>query len=93
MDENQVVVDLDRLRTVANRVERSADALRRFRFAGLDADELRGSEVGPLTRPALVAARLDELIDAISAWAGAARAVGGRIDEADENTADRLGGR
>ena len=45
MDENQVTVDVNELRAVADRVQRSADALNAFRMPQLHAADLPGSEV------------------------------------------------
>lgn len=90
MAENPVTVDLSRLRAVANRVDRSANALARFQFPGLDADELRGSTVGGIVSPARVAARLEVVNPAMRRWATVARRSADAFENADHDNAGRM---
>ena len=68
MDEIPVTVDLNRLRAVANRVERSAHALSKFRVPELRQVDLPGSVVAkpPATR---LPTYFDDVIDEMTAWA------------------------
>ena len=71
MDEIPVTVDLNRLRAVANRVERSAYALSKFRLPELRQVDLPGSAIAKL--PPLIADHFDDVIDQMTAWAQMAR--------------------
>jgi hypothetical protein len=90
MDETALTVDLAELRQIANRVERAADAIRKFQFPGLCEDELAGSSVGGVTSPTLVAARLDDVLASMMAWATAARISAGAFESAEQDSAARI---
>ena len=91
MSENPLTVDLIRLRAVANRVEGAADAIGRFRFAGLHDEDLAGSAVIEVASPALVAARLDGVVSDLRSWAGSARMSAAAFENAEQNGVARLG--
>jgi hypothetical protein len=92
MADTPLTVDLTALRTIANRVERSAGALGRFRFPGLHEDDLLGSEVRGIASPALIAARLDTLVTLMVGWAEAARLSAAVFEEAERANAARITG-
>ena len=77
MDEIPVTVDLNRLRAVANRVERSAHALSQFRLPELRQVDLPGSAMAKL--PPLIADHFDDVIDEMTAWARGGPDDGARI--------------
>jgi hypothetical protein len=90
MDEIPLTVDLTQLRKVASRVERAADAIRKFRFPGLCEDDLAGSTVGGVASPALVAARLDDVLAGMFGWAAAARVSASAFESAEQDSAARI---
>jgi hypothetical protein len=90
MDEIPLTVDLTQLRSVANRVERAADAIRKFQFPRLGEDDLAGSTVGGVASPALVATRLDDVLASMSAWAAAARISASAFESAEQDSAARI---
>lgn len=90
MAENPLTVDLIRLRAVADRVDGSADAIGRFRFAGLPDGSLPGSAVAAVASPTVVAARFDDLLADLSRWAAAGRMAAGAFDAAEQNGVARL---
>jgi hypothetical protein len=65
-------VDLTQLRGVADHVMSVADSVAEMRWPTLDADELRGSAVGGIAAPVLIAARLNDVIANMRGWAMAA---------------------
>jgi hypothetical protein len=89
MDERPLTVDLTQLRRIADRVERAADAIRRYRFPGCE-DGLPGSSVGGVVSPALVAARLDDLLAGLTGWTAVARIAVGAFETADQDSAARI---
>ena len=90
MAEIPFTVDLTRLRAVADRVDRSADAITRFRFAGLHDEDLAGSAVAAIASPALVAARFDDVVTRMQGWAAAARMSASAFETAEQNGVARL---
>jgi hypothetical protein len=89
MDETPVTVDLNRLHAVANRVERSANALSRFRLPELRKLDLPGSAVTKLTT--LIADHFDDVIDQMTVWAEMARMTATAFVRAEQENAARLG--
>jgi hypothetical protein len=92
MAETPLTVDLTQLRKIANRVERSAAAIGRFRFPGLHEDDLLGSGVGDIASPALMAARLDTLVALMGGWADAARMSANAFEDAERDNAAHIAG-
>jgi hypothetical protein len=90
MDEIPLTVDLTQLRNVANRVERAADAIRKFRLPRLCEDDLAGSAVGGVASPALVATRLDDVLASMWGWATAARISASAFESAEQDSAARI---
>lgn len=88
MDEIPVSVDLNKLRTVANRVEQSAQALSRFRMPELSQADLPGSAVTKL--PVVLADYFDNVIEEMTAWARVARASADALDRTEQESATRL---
>ncbi len=92
MAQTSLTVDLTRLRAIADRVERAADTIARFGVPGLREDDLVGSAVGAVASPALVTARLDDVVDRMRGWASAARTSAGAFEAAEEHSAARIAG-
>ena len=90
MEDTPVMVDPDGLRAAAARVERSADALSRFRLPEPDSDALRGSAVSATAGPAVLASAIESLIAEMAAWADAARASAAAFERAEQANAARL---
>ncbi len=88
MDEIPVSVDLNKLRTVANRVEQSAQTLSRFRMPELSQADLPGSAVTKL--PVVLANYFDNVIEEMTAWARVARASADALDRTEQKSATRL---
>ena len=88
MDETPVTVELNRLRAVANRVERSANALSRFRLPELRHADLPGSALTQL--PALIADYFDDVIAQMTDWAQKARMTAAAFERAEQENAARL---
>jgi hypothetical protein len=88
MDEIPVTVELNRLRAVANRVERSANALSRFRLPELRQVDLPGSALAGL--PALIADHFDDVIDQMTVWAQMARTTAAAFERTEQENAARL---
>jgi hypothetical protein len=83
-------VDLTQLRTVADRVMAAADALAEMRWPALDADAMRGSAVGTVAAPDLIAARLTDVIANMRGWAVAAHMSADAFEHADKRNANRF---
>ena len=83
-------VDLVQLRAVADQVMSAADGLAEVRWPVLDADELRGSAVGRIAAPDLVAARLDDVVANMRGWALAAHMSADAFERADGRGAARF---
>jgi hypothetical protein len=92
MADTPLTVDLTQLRAAAGRVEAAVDAIRRLRLPGLRDEDLPGSAVGGSAAPALVAARLDDLLAQLAGWASTARTSAGAFEQAERDSAARIGG-
>lgn len=84
-------VDLDRLRTVADRVMSAADAIGEIRWPTMDSDELPGSAVAGIAAPDLITARLDDVVANLRDWALTAHLSADALERADRRNADRYG--
>ena len=84
-------VDLTQLRAVADRVLNAADQISEMHWPTLDADELRGSAVGGVAAPVLIAARLNDVLATMRGWAMAARMSADAFERADRRNGERLG--
>ncbi|MCW2689787.1 MAG: hypothetical protein JWR37_4677 [Mycobacterium sp.] len=83
-------VDLVRLRDVANRVMNAANTIAELRFPGLDADDLRGSAVGGIAAPDLIAARLNDVVANMRGWAVAAHMSADALERSERHNAARF---
>jgi hypothetical protein len=83
-------VDLTQLRTVADHVMAAADALAEMRWPALDADAMRGSAVGTVAAPDLIAARLTDVVANMRGWAVAAHMSADAFERADKRNANRF---
>jgi hypothetical protein len=86
-------VDLAQLRTVADHVNQAANVIAEMRWPGLDPDELRGSAVGRIAAPDLVAARLTDVVANMRGWAVAAHMSADALERADRSNGHQLGPR
>jgi hypothetical protein len=86
-----VEVDLTRLRAVADRVMEAAETIAQMRWPTLDPDDLRGSAVGNAAAPALVAARLADVVANMRGWALAAHMSADAFERADRRAGEHLG--
>jgi hypothetical protein len=86
-----VEVDLTRLRAVADRVMETAETIAQMRWPTLDPDDLRGSAVGNAAAPALVAARLADVVANMRGWALAAHMSADAFERADRRAGEHLG--
>lgn len=84
-------VDLTQLRGVADRVMAAADAIDEIGWPTLDPEDLRGSAVGNIAAPVLVAARLTDVVANMRGWAMAARMSADAFERADRRNGERLG--
>jgi len=84
-------VDLGQLRNVADRVMQAADTIAEMRWPTLDPDDLAGSDVGRVGAPALVAARLTDVVANMRGWALAAHMSADAFERADGRNGQRLG--
>ena len=83
-------VDLNALRAVADHVTEAADAIAEMRWPALPTDELKGSSVGGVTAPDLIAAKLTDVIANMRGWAVAAHMSADAFERADRRSADRF---
>ena len=83
-------VDLTQLRAVADRVMDAATDIAEMHSPTLDADELRGSAVGGIVTPVLIATRLGDVIANMRGWAVAARLSADAFERANLQSADRF---
>jgi hypothetical protein len=90
MTEIPLTVAPNRLRAVANRVERCAHTLARFEFPGLDPDALAGSLVGNIPSPAWVASGLPDVLALMRWWADTARLSASAFENTDRDNAARM---
>jgi hypothetical protein len=91
MGEN-LEVDPTQLRGVADRVMSAADSVAEMRWPALDPDELRGSSVGGIAAPVLIAARLDDVVANMRGWAVAAHLSADAFERAEHRNAGRIDG-
>jgi hypothetical protein len=85
-----VEVDLTQLRAVANRVMESAEKIAQMRWPTLDPDDLRGSAVGAVAAPVLIAARLADVVANMRGWAVAAHMSADAFERTDHRIGERL---
>jgi hypothetical protein len=83
-------VDLDALRAVAEHVTEAADGIAEFHWPTVPADELKGSAVGNVPAPDLIAAKLADVIANMRGWAVAARMAADAFEGADRGSAERF---
>jgi hypothetical protein len=83
-------VDLTGLRAVADHVMAAAEAIAEMRWPTLDADELRGTAVGGIAAPDLVAARLTDVVGNMRGWALAAHMSADAFERAEGRNAGRM---
>jgi hypothetical protein len=86
-------VDLAALRAVADRVAEAAESIDEMRWPTTPIDDLKGSAVGRVAAPDLVAAKLADVIANMRGWAVAARMSADAFERADRRNADRFGRR
>jgi hypothetical protein len=85
-------VDLAELRGVADRVMAAVDQIAEIHWPSLHFDDLRGSSVGGIAAPVLIAARLNDVIANMRGWAIAARLSADAFERAESRNAGRLDG-
>ena len=90
MDENQVTVDVNELRAVADRAQRSADSLSAFRMPELNAADLPGSEVAEVMGSTRLADYFEVVIIALEDWALMARRSADAFESAEHQHSGRL---
>ena len=83
-------VDLHALRAVADHVTEAADAIAEMRWPALPTDELKGSAVGSVAAPDLIAAKLADVVANMRGWAVAAHMSADAFERADRRSADRF---
>jgi hypothetical protein len=83
-------VDLAQLRTVADHVRQAADAIAEMRWPTLNPDDLRGSAVGRIAAPVLIAARLNDVVANMRGWAVAAHMSADALERADRRNGERF---
>jgi hypothetical protein len=84
-------VDLTQLRTVADHVMASAEQIAEMHWPSLDPDKLRGSAVGSIAAPVLIAARLNDVLATMRGWAVAAHMSADALERADRRNGERFG--
>jgi hypothetical protein len=83
-------IDLGALRTIADRVTEAAEAIDEMRWPTMPAHELKGSAVGNVPAPDLIAAKLADVVANMRGWAVAARMSADAFEHADRRSADRF---
>jgi hypothetical protein len=83
-------IDVTALRAVADHVTEAADAIAETHWAAMPVEELTGSVVGAVPAPALIAAKLSDVIAKMRGWAVAARMAADAFEGADNRSADRF---
>jgi hypothetical protein len=83
-------VDLTQLRAAADRVMDAAEQIAQMRWPTLDPDDLQGAAVGNIAAPALVAARLTDVVANMRGWAVAAHMSADSFERADRRNAQRF---
>lgn len=91
MAETALTVDLTQLRDAAGQADRVADAIAAVRVLGCDT-ELAGSAVAAVASPALVAARLDEVLSMMTVWAAAVRNSAAAFAASERDSTARIAG-
>ena len=85
-----VEIDLGQLRAVADRVMSAAERVVEIHCPTLDPDDLPGSSVGNLAAPALVAARLGEVVATMRRWAVAAQLSADAFERVERSSGERF---
>jgi hypothetical protein len=85
-----VEVDPAQLRAVAARVLAAADRIARITCPAPQPGELRGSRVGDVGAPVLVAGRLGEVVAGMHAWVTAARLSADAFERAEHRNGERF---
>jgi hypothetical protein len=85
-------VDLTELRGAADRVMAAVDQIAEIHWPSLDSDELRGSAVGGIAAPVLIAARLNDVLANMRGWAMAAHLSADAFERAESRNAGRVNG-
>lgn len=83
-------VDLDRLRTVADRFQAAADDVAGMGLPALDQDQLPGSVVGAVVAADLIASRIGDVVASLNGWALAAQTSAEAFQHADEANSERF---
>ncbi len=83
-------VDLGALRAIADHVTEAADSIAEMHWPTISADELTGSAVGRVPAPALIAAKLTDVLANMRGWAVAARMAADAFEGADSRSAERF---
>ena len=83
-------IDLTQLRAVADLVMDAAEQIAEMHWPTLDADELRGSAVGGIAAPVLIAAHLNDILATMRGWAIAARMSATAFEAADRQNGERF---
>ncbi len=83
-------VDLSALRAVADRVTEAAGAIAEMHWAAMPADDVKGSAVGAVPAPDLIAAKLADVLANMRGWAVAAHMAADAFERADNRNADRF---
>jgi hypothetical protein len=85
-----VEVDPTQLRSVADCVLAAADQIARISRPAPHPDALRGSRVGGIGAPVLVAARLGEVVADMQGWVTAVRLSADAFERAEHRTGERF---
>lgn len=85
-------VDLDRLRTVADRVWASAEEIGGMQWPGPDPGALAGSATAGSVSPTVVTAQLEDVVADMRGWVLAARDAADAFERADHDGGGRIGG-
>jgi hypothetical protein len=93
MAENTLTVDLDRLRALADRLERTSNDLNGFRPPGADAADLTDSDTNRAAAPERLAELFDPILHALSQLALDARAAADAFEHMESDNAGRIAGR
>lgn len=83
-------IDLGALRAVADQVTEAADAIAQMHWPTMPSDELEGAAVSRVPAPALIAAKLTDVIANMRGWAVAARMAADAFERTDQRSADRF---
>ena len=83
-------IDLGALRALADRVTEAAESIDEIRWPSMPIDDLKGSAVGKVPAPDLIAAKLADVVANMRGWAVAARMSADAFERADRRNADRF---